>query len=72
MPDKTHSDLAHAAWKVHWMAEALDVLSNAQPAGIPDGADQIQRQALNALPFMIEQMIDMTKALAEGIEKAER
>ena len=72
MSGKEIDDLVHAAWRVHWMAEALDVVSNAQPAGIPEGVDQIQRQALNALPFMIEQMIEMTEALAGRIDKLSR
>lgn len=61
-------DAANDAWKVHEMAGALEVMHNALPATIPDECDQIERQAFNALPMLIEQLMAMTERLAGQIE----
>ena len=59
---------ANEAWKAHEMAQALDVVHNALPATIPEGTDVMTRQAIAALPCLIEHMIAMTAKVAEQVE----
>lgn len=54
------------------LAEALDPLTETACASIPDTATTSERRAVNALPLVVEAVIERSAALAARIEAVER